>query len=91
VGAHLAARLTPLVDRFEPVSALHGIGLYQGLELSSRRVAFAVCERLLELGVVVQPTGPEMNVLKLKPPLCITTEDVDLLADALTLAFGEGW
>ena len=72
VGDHLTARLAPLADRFEPVGVLHGMGLYRGLGLSSSAVAFALCERLLELGVLVQPTGPDMDVLKIKPPLCIT-------------------
>lgn len=92
VGEHLTARLAPLVDEFAIVNALHGVGLYQGLELSApSAVAYALCERLLELGVIVQPTGPDMNVLKLKPPLCIEHEDIDLLAGALRLALNEGW
>ena len=41
---------------------------------SSRRPRrpHAICERLLELGVIMQPTGDHMNVLKIKPPLCLT-------------------
>jgi 4-aminobutyrate aminotransferase-like enzyme len=38
---------------------------------------------LQELGVIVQPTGPGANVLKLKPPLCITRDDIDFFAAAL--------
>ena len=34
----------------------------------------AICDRMLELGVVIQPTGDHQNILKTKPPLCI---DVD--------------
>ena len=80
MGEQLTARLGPLVEEFPIVEALHGVGLYQGIELSApSAAAHALCERLLELGVIVQPTGPEMNVLKLKPPLCITHEDVELL------------
>jgi 4-aminobutyrate aminotransferase-like enzyme len=91
VGEHLTTRLGPLAGRFEPVVALHGTGLYQGLQLASSAIAHAVCERLLELGVIVQPTGPDMDVLKLKPPLCLTRDDVDLLAAALELALDRGW
>ena len=92
VGEHFTARLTPLVEEFELVAALHGIGLYRGLELRvPASAAYALCERLLGLGVIVQPTGPEMNVLKLKPPLCVTREDVDLLAEALRLTLTDGW
>ena len=97
VGEHVTARLGRLVEDFELVGALHGVGLYRGLELTrsdgspAAGEAAAICERLLELGVVVQPTGPDMNVLKLKPPLCVTTGDVDHLAAALRLALDEGW
>ena len=92
MGEQLTARLGPLAEEFAIVEALHGVGLYQGIELSApSAAAHALCERLLELGVIVQPTGPEMNVLKLKPPLCITDEDVELLAAALRRALAEGW
>jgi 4-aminobutyrate aminotransferase-like enzyme len=97
VGEHLTERLGPLAGEFEIVAALHGIGLNRGLELirpdgsPAGAEAFALCERLLELGVIVQPTAPGMNVLKLKPPLCITRADVDLLAAALRRALADGW
>ena len=92
MGEQLTARLGPLAEEFAIVEALHGVGLYQGIELSApSAAAHALCERLLELGVIVQPTGPEMNVLKLKPPLCITDEDVELLDAALRRALAEGW
>ena len=97
VGEHLTERLAPLAGEFELVAALHGTGLYRGLELEradgspASAEALAICERLLGLGVIVQPTGPAMNVLKLKPPLCIARADVDLLADALRRAFSDGW
>jgi 4-aminobutyrate aminotransferase-like enzyme len=97
VGDYLTERLGPLVDRFALAAALHGIGLYRGLELAhpdgspASAEAHALCERMLQLGVIVQPTGPAMNVLKLKPPLCIERADVDVLADALSRALDRGW
>ena len=41
--------------------------------------------------MVIQPTGPDGNVLKLKPPLCVTAADVDFLAGALAEALATGW
>jgi 4-aminobutyrate aminotransferase-like enzyme len=41
--------------------------------------------------VIVQPTGDHMNVLKVKPPLCITPADADLFAEALDRVLTEGW
>ena len=70
---------------------MHGTGLYLGVELVGDRgaatpasaEAYALCERMRELGVIVQPTGDHENVLKIKPPLCIGLEDADMFADTL--------
>jgi 4-aminobutyrate aminotransferase-like enzyme/Ser/Thr protein kinase RdoA (MazF antagonist) len=99
VGDYLTERLTPLVDANPLAGALHGLGLYRGIELirdgdprsPATAEAAAVCERLLELGVVVQPTGAGANILKLKPPLCVTRADIDVLAGALGQVFDGGW
>ena len=40
-------------------------------------------------GVVVQPTGDHGNVLKVKPPLCITEPDAELFVVALDRALRE--
>ena len=39
----------------------------------------------------MQPTGDRRNVLKLKPPLCVATADVDHLAAALEETLASGW
>jgi 4-aminobutyrate aminotransferase-like enzyme len=99
VGAHLRRRLEALVDRFPLCGAVHGHGLYLGLELVRDREtlepagpeAAAFCERALELGLIVQPTGDGANVLKIKPPLCLTEADADHLADVLERILTEGW
>jgi 4-aminobutyrate aminotransferase-like enzyme len=51
----------------------------------------AICERMLELGVVVQPSADHLNVLKVKPPLCITRESADFFVDCLERVLSEGW
>lgn len=99
VGAHLRSRLEELVARHELCGAVHGLGLYLGLELVRDRgtlepataETWAICERARELGVVVQPTGDASNVLKIKPPLCLTTAEADRIADVLERTFAEGW
>jgi 4-aminobutyrate aminotransferase-like enzyme len=52
---------------------------------------FAICERMRELGVVVQPTSDRMNVLKVKPPLCLTRASCDFVLEQLERALVEGW
>lgn len=91
VGGHLKARLEELGRRHPLIGAVHGLGLYLGVELvrspetldPATAEATAVCEALLEEGCIVQPTGDYRNVLKIKPPLVITRESVDYFADAL--------
>ncbi|MEY9952892.1 aminotransferase [Leifsonia sp. EB34] len=93
VGDHLAARLRALGEPHPLVGAVHGMGLYLGVELVRDREtlepataeAALVCERMLREGAIVQPTGDGKNVLKIKPPLCITRESADRFVDALDL------
>jgi 4-aminobutyrate aminotransferase-like enzyme/Ser/Thr protein kinase RdoA (MazF antagonist) len=83
VGGVLNAALRELIGAHEAIGAVHGRGLYQGIDLvadrDTREPAPAharwVCERLRELGIVDQPTGDHGNVLKIKPPLCLTEAD----------------
>jgi 4-aminobutyrate aminotransferase-like enzyme len=85
VGAVLNRGLQQLMASHELIGAVHGRGLYQGVDLVADRDTRApaaaqarwVCERLRELGIVDQPTGDHGNVLKLKPSLCITEADAD--------------
>jgi 4-aminobutyrate aminotransferase-like enzyme len=51
----------------------------------------AICNRLLDLGVLMQPTGDHLNVLKIKPPLCLTPESADFFVDMLKKVLSEGW
>ncbi|MBO1332809.1 aminotransferase [Streptomyces sp. VRA16 Mangrove soil] len=94
VGGHLKRRLEELADRHPVVGTVHGSGLYLGLELVRDRATLEpateetaeLCERMLDLGVVVQPTGDHLNILKIKPPLCLDTAAADFFADTLDLA-----
>lgn len=93
VGGHLADRLRALGETHPIVGAVHGMGLYLGVELVRNRETFEpataeaglVCDRMLVEGCVVQPTGDHKNVLKIKPPLCLTEESADRFVDALDL------
>ncbi len=99
LGEHLRERLSGFVDRFEICGAVHGMGLYLGLELVRDREtlepapdeALAICERMLEKGVVVRPTSDGNNVLKVKPPLCITRESADFFLESLESTLVDGW
>jgi 4-aminobutyrate aminotransferase-like enzyme len=99
VGGALRAGLAELVARHEIAGAVHGMGLYLGLDLvrdretkePAREEAYAICERLRERGAIVQPTGDGENVLKIKPPLVIERRDVDWLLETLDGVLARGW
>jgi 4-aminobutyrate aminotransferase-like enzyme/Ser/Thr protein kinase RdoA (MazF antagonist) len=99
VGDYLKERLEALGQRFPIVGAVHGMGLYLGLELVRDRTTLepataetqAICDRLLDLGVIMQPTGDHLNVFKIKPPMCLTRESADFFADMVGKVLEEGW
>ena len=99
VGSHLKARLQRLQDKHPVIGTVHGIGLYLGVEMirdpetlaPAPDETSAICDRMLELGVIIQPTGDHMNILKTKPPLCIDIEAADFYVDTLDRVLTEGW
>ncbi len=99
VGDHLKSRLEMLCQRHPIAGAVHGMGLYLGLEFVRDRETLApateetaaICDRLLDLGILMQPTGDHLNVLKIKPPLCLGVETADYFADMLDRVLSDGW
>lgn len=99
VGGHLKSRLESLRDRHPIVGTVHGFGLYLGVEMirdertlePATEETAAICDRMLDLGVVIQPTGDHQNILKTKPPLCIDVEAADFYVDTLDRVLTEGW
>ncbi|ANE79519.1 4-aminobutyrate aminotransferase [Mycobacterium adipatum] len=99
VGEHLKSRLLALRDKHPIVGTVHGMGLYLGVEMirdpatlePAGAETMAICERMLELGVIIQPTGEHQNILKTKPPLCIDLAGADFYADTLDRVLTEGW
>jgi 4-aminobutyrate aminotransferase-like enzyme len=53
------------------------------------RAARLVADGMRERGVLVGTTGPQDNVLKVRPPLVFEHEHVEVLAEALEGALGE--
>ena len=98
VGSYLKGRLEELAGRHALIGAVHGAGLYLGVEFVRDRGTLepaaaettAICDRLLGLGVIMQPTSDRMCVLKIKPPLCLDVAGADFFADALDRVLTEG-
>jgi 4-aminobutyrate aminotransferase-like enzyme/Ser/Thr protein kinase RdoA (MazF antagonist) len=99
VGERLASRLAELAARHNIIGTVHGMGLYMGIELVRDRETHepaieettAICERLLALGVIMQPTSERQNVLKIKPPMCLSMNSADFFVDMLDEVLTAGW
>ncbi|MDQ0575926.1 aminotransferase [Agromyces albus] len=98
-GGYLKARLAELGERHRLIGAVHGSGFYLGVEFVRDRETLepateettAICDRLRELGVIVQPTSDRQCVLKIKPPMCLTRASADFFVDALDEVLTTGW
>jgi 4-aminobutyrate aminotransferase-like enzyme/Ser/Thr protein kinase RdoA (MazF antagonist) len=97
VGDHLKGRLANLGERHALVGDVRGLGLFLGVELVRDRESLEpaddeasyVVNRLRQNGVLCGTDGPHHNVLKIRPPLCFTSENADLLVAGLDDILGE--
>ncbi|MFK4264938.1 diaminobutyrate--2-oxoglutarate transaminase [Streptomyces milbemycinicus] len=70
-------------------SEYRGRGLVWGLEFTDPTRASAVCARAFELGLLVETSGPQSEVVKLLPPLTVSPEELDEGLRTLTRAVRE--
>jgi 4-aminobutyrate aminotransferase-like enzyme len=87
VGRHLAGRLRQIRSGGW-ISAVRGAGLYLGVEINSEdapasQLAGYLVNGLRQNGILIGTAGRYGNVLKIRPPLCVTEEHADRLADAI--------
>jgi alanine-glyoxylate transaminase/(R)-3-amino-2-methylpropionate-pyruvate transaminase len=96
VGGRLKAGLERLMRSHRLIGDVRGMGLMLGVELvrdrgtkePAKSETLAVMEAAREDGVLVGKGGLDGNVLRIKPPMCITSADVDFALDVLDRAFG---
>jgi alanine-glyoxylate transaminase/(R)-3-amino-2-methylpropionate-pyruvate transaminase len=96
VGAHLRQRLLELQERHAIIGEVRGLGLMLGVELvkdrTTKEPAGAATLEVLELarerGLLLGRGGLDGNVLRIKPPLCITRDDADFVGDCLDEVLG---
>jgi alanine-glyoxylate transaminase / (R)-3-amino-2-methylpropionate-pyruvate transaminase len=91
VGGRLFRGLRRLQEGHRLIGEVRGLGLMLGVQLVSDRgpataEALEVLELAREMGVLMGKGGLDGNVLRIKPPLCITAEDVDFALDVLDRA-----
>jgi len=91
VGTHLKNLLLDLQHKHPLIGEVRGLGLMLGVELVTDRAtkepAIAQTARILERArdrhLLLGKGGIHGNVLRIKPPLCITKDDANFLAAVL--------
>ena len=97
VGGCLLQLFRELQSRHELIGDVRGQGLFFGIELVEDRATKApasartkqVVDAMRRKGVLMSNIGEHGNVLKLRPPLCFSKENADLLASALDEALAQ--
>jgi 4-aminobutyrate aminotransferase-like enzyme len=93
VGRALLDSLVELEGRHEVLRAARGAGLFIGVDVASpggdpAALADRVVEGLRERRVLLAATGPDKDVLKIRPPLVFSIADADRLVKALDDVLG---
>jgi 4-aminobutyrate aminotransferase-like enzyme len=87
VGSRMLDGFRDLMSRHEIIGDVRGLGLFIGVELvrsrnslePATREADELINRLEQRGILLSTDGPHHNVLKIKPPMVVTGEDVDMV------------
>ena len=88
VGAYLRKEIEALGD--QNIVDVRGPGLFVGVELCSSELADKTVNEMRRRGVLIGSTGPNGEVLKIRPPLVCTRHYVNIIVDALAPSLGGG-
>ena len=97
VGDYFVKELKSLQASHESIGDIRGVGLYVGIELVAdretknpdRALAYRVSERMRDEGVITYPNGMGDNILKIKPPMIFSKDNVDLFVSTLGRVLSE--
>ncbi|CUH47400.1 aspartate aminotransferase family protein [Ruegeria atlantica] len=94
VGAALLKRLHGLKDKYQVIGDVRGKGLMLALEFVKDRdsktpdkdMTTEVFEACRAQGIILSKSGPFQQCLRMVPPLCLSLDDVDQVANSLDQA-----
>lgn len=97
MGDLLMTGFQRLMDKYDIIGDVRGMGLMTGIELVTDRgaktpasaEAVQIFERVKDLGLLIGKGGLHGNVLRIKPPMCISAADVAFLLEVLDSALAE--
>lgn len=89
--------LTKLKNRYEIIGDIRGKGLFLGIELVKNRSSLEpapkeaklLVDGMLSKNILLSIDGPKKNVIKIKPPMVISKEDVDRTIKSLNEVFSD--
>ena len=90
-GDRLLDGLRNLQDKHDCIGDVRGIGLFIGVDLVTDRttkseataLAIHVKDRMRDKRILLGTEGPKDNILKIRPPLTIQPDDVDMIISTL--------
>lgn len=97
VGSYLKTGLSQLANKYDFIGDVRGVGLFFGLEMVRDRKtkvpAIEETNRLInimkEQGVLISKIGMHDNILKMRPPICFSKDNADMLLTNLDQAFSK--
>ena len=97
VGAYLMDGLREIGNRHVQIGDIRGSGLFVGLELVRDRefrepapeIASRMINGLRNHGILIGAAGPYGSTLKIRPPLCFTRENADMVVSACDAVLGD--
>lgn len=97
LGEHLLVGMRSLQAKYDRIADIRGRGLMLGMEFVTDgeslepdpALTIAVHDAAKDHGLLLGKGGSSGNVLRIKPPMCITREDCDFALAVLDAAIGE--
>lgn len=92
LGRYVNQRLQEMVKQHPHVASAKGRGLFFGLALVDAQgnpdaeLAKRIVENLADQHILISKIGPDDNILKIRPPVVISQEELDILLSGLEQA-----